>query len=132
MPQTSRQSKPVNVGIARWGAVGVIVAPSTNGAVTASIRLQNGGRDTKSAGCATAANPSSPAETGTKRATKHKKDGGELERFRRQAMARVTETGEGGVSDGTDIHGQPVASGVYFYQLQVGDYAATRKMIILK
>jgi parallel beta-helix repeat protein len=34
--------------------------------------------------------------------------------------------------DGRDELGQKVASGVYFYTLQAGDFRATRKMIILK
>ena len=34
--------------------------------------------------------------------------------------------------DGRNASGEPVASGVYFYQLRAGDYTATRKMLILK
>ena len=34
--------------------------------------------------------------------------------------------------DGHNNSGEPVGSGVYFYQLQVGNYSATRKMVILK
>ena len=34
--------------------------------------------------------------------------------------------------DGRNQVGEPVASGVYFYHLSAGDYAATRKMLILK
>ena len=34
--------------------------------------------------------------------------------------------------DGRNESGESVASGVYFYQLQTGDYAAMRKMVILK
>ena len=34
--------------------------------------------------------------------------------------------------DGRNAHGEPVASGVYFYTLSAGDFAATRKMLILK
>ena len=34
--------------------------------------------------------------------------------------------------DGHNNLGEPVGSGVYFYQLQVGDYSAMRKMVILK
>ena len=34
--------------------------------------------------------------------------------------------------DGRNEHGESVASGVYFYQLQTGDYSAMRKMVILK
>ena len=34
--------------------------------------------------------------------------------------------------DGKNASGEPVASGVYFYTLTAGDFAATRKMLILK
>ena len=34
--------------------------------------------------------------------------------------------------DGRNKNGEAVASGVYFYQLQAGDYSATRKMLIVK
>ena len=34
--------------------------------------------------------------------------------------------------DGKDSLGQPIASGVYFYTLQAGEFSATRKMAILK
>ncbi len=34
--------------------------------------------------------------------------------------------------DGRNNIGEQVVSGVYFYQLRVGDYAGTRKMVILK
>ena len=34
--------------------------------------------------------------------------------------------------DGKDSLGQQVASGVYFYQLQAGEFRATRKMVILR
>ena len=34
--------------------------------------------------------------------------------------------------DGCNESGESVASGVYFYQLRVGDYTATRRMVILK
>lgn len=33
---------------------------------------------------------------------------------------------------GDDQNGQPVASGAYFYQLQVGDYTSARKAILMK
>jgi PKD repeat protein len=32
--------------------------------------------------------------------------------------------------NGTDKHGAEVASGVYFYRLQAGDYTATRRMVV--
>ena len=34
--------------------------------------------------------------------------------------------------DGRNAHGEPVASGVYFYTLTAGDFSATRKMVIRK
>ncbi len=34
--------------------------------------------------------------------------------------------------DGTDYNGSNVASGLYLYQIQAGDYAETRKMLLLK
>lgn len=34
--------------------------------------------------------------------------------------------------DGKNTQGEPVASGVYFYTLKAGEFAATRKMLILK
>ena len=34
--------------------------------------------------------------------------------------------------DGRNTHGEPVASGVYFYTLKAGEFAATRKMLIRK
>ena len=34
--------------------------------------------------------------------------------------------------DGRNTSGEVVASGIYFYQFQAGDYSATRRMVILK
>lgn len=34
--------------------------------------------------------------------------------------------------DGSNEAGEPVASGIYFYSIQAGDFAATRKLIITK
>jgi hypothetical protein len=34
--------------------------------------------------------------------------------------------------DGTDKHGTPAASGVYYYKMTAGKYSSTRKMILLK
>jgi flagellar hook assembly protein FlgD len=36
------------------------------------------------------------------------------------------------VWDGRDEDGNPVASGIYFYQLRTGDYCQTNKMILVK
>jgi len=34
--------------------------------------------------------------------------------------------------EGTDNNGSPVASGIYFYKAQAGQYTATRKMVLMK
>ena len=34
--------------------------------------------------------------------------------------------------DGRNTNGEQVSSGLYFYQLQAGDYSQSRKMVILK
>ena len=34
--------------------------------------------------------------------------------------------------DGKTENGELVSSGTYFYQIQAGDYHATRKMVVLK
>jgi hypothetical protein len=34
--------------------------------------------------------------------------------------------------DGKDMNGKTVSSGVYFYRLQAGDYAETKKMLLMK
>jgi hypothetical protein len=36
------------------------------------------------------------------------------------------------VWDGRDEDGNPVASGIYFYQLRTGDYCQTKKMILVR
>ena len=49
-----------------------------------------------------------------------------------QGAGYYTDRSRAAYWDGHNELGESVASGVYFYQLQAGDYAATRKMIILK
>jgi flagellar hook assembly protein FlgD len=34
--------------------------------------------------------------------------------------------------DGKNDKGEQLASGVYFYELKVGDYTSTKKMVLLK
>lgn len=34
--------------------------------------------------------------------------------------------------DGRDENGRPVAQGIYFYRLEAGDFAATRKLMVLR
>ena len=49
-----------------------------------------------------------------------------------QAAGVYQSRGRAAYWDGRNAFGEPVASGVYFYTLTVGDFTATRKMLIAK
>jgi hypothetical protein len=49
-----------------------------------------------------------------------------------QPAGRYTTKSKAAYWDGRDSLGEKVASGVYYYQLQAGEFRATRKMVILK
>ena len=49
-----------------------------------------------------------------------------------QAPGFYTARSKAAYWDGRNTNGEGVASGVYFYQFQAGDYSATRQMVILK
>ena len=49
-----------------------------------------------------------------------------------QLAGYYTDRTEAAYWDGHNDLGDPVGSGVYFYQLQAGDYSATRRLVILK
>ena len=49
-----------------------------------------------------------------------------------RAAGYYTDQGSAAYWDGRNESGEPVASGVYFYQLRAGDYAASRRMVIVK
>ncbi len=54
-------------------------------------------------------------------------------RLVRTLVDRSQDAGVYGVRwDGMDDSGRPVASGVYFYRMQTGDFTSTRKMVLLK
>ncbi|MDP6143948.1 MAG: agmatine deiminase family protein, partial [Candidatus Marinimicrobia bacterium] len=54
----------------------------------------------------------------------------------RQVKTVVNTTQEAGfksvIWDATNSQGKPVSAGVYFYQIQVGEFVQTRKMVLLK
>ena len=49
-----------------------------------------------------------------------------------QAAGMYHSRGRAAYWDGCNERGEPVASGLYFYMLNAGDYSASRKMVILK
>ena len=49
-----------------------------------------------------------------------------------QPVGTYTTRGRAVYWDGEDMFGQPVASGIYFYQIQAGAFATSRKMVIIK
>jgi len=54
------------------------------------------------------------------------------ERVRTLADEDISAGAHARVWDGRDHVGQPVSSGVYFYQLKTADFEQTRKMVLLK
>jgi hypothetical protein len=55
---------------------------------------------------------------------------GRLIRVLTSCESRVT--GHSFIWDGRDSEGRPVRSGVYFYRLEAGSFAATRKMVVIR
>ena len=49
-----------------------------------------------------------------------------------QAAGHYTERGKAAYWDGRNEEGEAVASGIYIYQFRAGDYAASRRMVIVK
>ena len=49
-----------------------------------------------------------------------------------QPAGYYTDRSKAAYWDGRNASGEPVTSGVYFYQFQAGDFSATRRMVILK
>ena len=52
--------------------------------------------------------------------------------FGNQAAGYYTERGKAAFWDGRNEDGEAVASGIYIYQFRAGDYAASRRMVIVK
>ena len=50
----------------------------------------------------------------------------------RQPAGDYTRQAKAAYWDGRNGKGESVASGIYFYRFQAGDYSATRRMVILK
>ena len=48
------------------------------------------------------------------------------------APGRYVSRADAAYWDGKNIHGEPVASGIYFYTLSTESFSATRRMVILK
>ena len=48
------------------------------------------------------------------------------------APGRYVSRADAAYWDGKNVHGEPVASGIYFYTLSTESFRATRKMIIAK
>ena len=49
-----------------------------------------------------------------------------------QAAGYYAERGKAAYWDGRNEDGEAVASGIYIYQFLAGDYAASRRMVIVK
>ena len=49
-----------------------------------------------------------------------------------QHVGTYTTRGRAVYWDGEDMYGEPIANGLYFYQIRAGDYAQVRRMVILK
>jgi hypothetical protein len=49
-----------------------------------------------------------------------------------QAAGHYAERGKAAYWDGRNADGEAVASGIYIYQFRAGDYAASRRMVIVK
>ena len=54
----------------------------------------------------------------------------------RQVKKLINQTQDAGyrsiIWDATNDYGKPVSAGIYLYQIQVGEYMQTKKMVLLK